>query len=88
MNAKKYPHKHPNGGEGSLCPACRKGFISTITSLGGEPMILECPTCKTRFYKNSIDELIELGTKEMIEENKEYEKNKKPGKPQLPKYNE
>jgi len=38
---------------GSMCPTCMKGTLETVSSLGGEPMILECSHCKNTFYKNA-----------------------------------
>jgi len=65
---------------GSMCPTCRKGTLETVSSLGGEPMILECSHCKNTFYKNAGGELEERGTQKMVDEIKEYERKKREGK--------
>ena len=76
MRKNKELQNLPTGGEGTICPTCRKGELKTHTALLGHGMTFECSICKTIFYRNSVDQLIEMGTKESIEEYKKYSHDK------------
>lgn len=65
------------GGEGDLCPACRKGVLHVEPWLKTLPLYFDCANCGSVFYKNAIGELINQGTRENMQEYKDWlEKNK------------